>query len=231
VSSSDGLSQVQSNITLAESGNLNTFWANEATGKWHINFNVVDLELGRNFWISKWLTLRPFTGLKFDWTSQKFNVQYSDIDVDNIMFTNLSDGADVNIKMRQSQWAAGLRAGLNTAWYLWNKWCVYGDFALSGMVNHFNVRRTDEVTPSSGGAWTQNNIRNKRAQPMTAVLEWALGLRFETAFHNDDYMFQFQAGWENQVWFNQNQFIFFPNNAGSSDLSFQGLTVKAAFYF
>jgi Legionella pneumophila major outer membrane protein precursor len=225
----DGNSSVQSNITLPEGGNLNTFWAGEANAKWGLRFNVLDLELGRNFWISKRLTLRPFVGMKFDWTSQKFRVKYDDIDVDNIYSTTLNNGAELKMKMQQHQWAVGLRTGLDTAWYMARKWCIFGDVAFSGMLNDFDVHRKDRVERVNGTAWTQNHLIRK-SHPVTAVIEWALGLRYETAFYHDDYMFQLQAGWEEQIWFNQNQFIFFPN-AGSSDLSFQGLTIKAAFYF
>lgn len=230
-SDSDGDSQVQSNIVVPEFNNFNSFWAEEAEAKWNLNFNVIDLELGRNFWISKRLTLRPFVGLKFDWTTQKFHVEYEDlVDTSNDFSTNLSDGDDINIKMHQDQWAAGLRTGLNTSWYMWNHWTIFGDFALSGMVNDFNVKRTDTFDTAVFGEYIQNHVKRK-AQPVTAVLEFALGLRFETTWHHDDYMFQLQAGWEEQIWFGQNQFIFFPNGSGGADLSFQGLTVKAAFWF
>jgi hypothetical protein len=225
----DGNSNVQSNIALPESGNLNTFWTEEAEAKWGLHFNVLDLELGRNFWISKRLTLRPFVGMKFDWTTQSFKVEYENIDIDHIYSTTLKDGAELEMKMHQRQWAVGLRAGMDTAWYLAKHWCIFGDIAFSGMLNDFDVTRKDQVEQLDRVRWTQNNLVRK-AHPVTAVIEWALGLRYETAFHDDDYMFQFQAGWEEQIWFNQNQFIFFPN-AGSSDLSFQGLTLKAAFYF
>ncbi len=221
-------SDEQSNIMMPRNGQLITFYSDHSSANWSLKLNMLDLELGRNFWISKHLTLRPFIGMKFDWMRQNFNVKYDDIDTGAVGDTYLDD-ADVHMKMKESQWGVGIRSGLNTAWYMWKNWCVFGDIALSGMLNDFDVTRKDRVSTDIDLEWTQNHIR-KDYNPVTAVIEWALGLRYETAFHDDDYMFQFQAGWEQQVWFNQNQLIFMPNSSPSS-LNFQGLTLKAAFYF
>ena len=35
-----------------------------ATGSWDLRFNVIDLELGRNFYLDQFMTMRPFIGLK-----------------------------------------------------------------------------------------------------------------------------------------------------------------------
>lgn len=221
-----GSSNAQTTIGVPVLGDTLTWQTAHASGNWSLNFNVVDLELGRNFWVSKWLTMRPFVGLKFDWTHQKFKVDYDDITSSNILI----DGSDVAIRMHQSQWAAGLRAGMNTTWYVWRHWAVFGELALSGMVNSTKTSRKDRFETPAGLEWEQNNFKGT-SNNVAAVMEWSLGLRFETAFHNDDFMFQFQAGWEEQIWFNQNQFAFLPTGGRNTDLTFQGLTVKAAFYF
>jgi hypothetical protein len=44
-------------------------------------------------------------------------------------------------------------------------------------------------------------------------------------------MFDLAAGWETQVWFNQNNFIFLMNNNAPGNLSLQGFTLKAGFAF
>jgi hypothetical protein len=199
-----------------------------ASGKWKLHFNVVDLELGRNFWISQWLTLRPHFGLKGSWNHQKFGVSYTDV---TTTIGGIGTVADYSLNFKQHQWAVGLRTGLDTAWYMWKKWCIYGEFAISAMCNHFNDK-TSEVETSAllagGSSTTLNSKRHSR--PVTEVLELALGLRFETTFHNDDYLFMLQAGWEEQIWFNENQ-LFSPFTTSSQNLTLQGLTIKAGFEF
>ncbi len=226
----DGDSDVYSNIaTTSRHTTLGAFTAEKAKATWNLHLNVLDLELGRNFWISKWLTMRPFVGMKFDWTDQNFNVVYTNIHGNPLVRADLA-GDNWKMKMDQDQWAAGLRAGLNTTWYMWKKWAIFGELALSGMLNDFDVTRKDRVHRANGQRFTHSHV-DRDIHNVTAILEWSLGLRYETAFHCDDYLFMVQAGWEQQVWFGQNQFVYFLNNNSNGNLSFQGLTVKAGFYF
>ncbi|MBM3208210.1 MAG: hypothetical protein FJZ57_06370, partial [Chlamydiae bacterium] len=47
-----------------------------AQASWSLNFNVFDWELGRNFYVSKFLSLRPFFGFKGTWQKQTMQVNY-----------------------------------------------------------------------------------------------------------------------------------------------------------
>lgn len=196
--------------------------AGESKGEWAMHFNAVDLELARNFWVSQWLTLRPHFGMKSSWIEQDFNVKY-----DNASFTGVT-AADVKIDNDLRQWAVGLRAGLDAAFYLGKKWCIFGEFAYSELWNHFDTKRKDTIATATE-AWTAINTKTD-SHSVTGVGELAVGLRFETAFHHDHYLFLLQAGWEEQIWFNQNQFFFIANTT-PADLTFEGLTVKMEIAF
>lgn len=198
----------------------------EAEGKWSLHFNALDIELGRNYWISQWLTLRPHFGMKFSWLDQDYHVEYEGISTPT--FDVSIDASNVRIHNDIDQFGVGLRTGLDTAWYLWKKWCIFGEFAVSALWNDFDVKRKDTTQTAIGSFTTLNTKFDSHS--VSAVIEIALGLRFETTFHNDDYLFMLQAGWEEQIWFNQNQF-FNPLSQSPQDLTFEGLTIKAGFDF
>ena len=220
VTSGDG-SLLNSNIFVPVDGTMETSILASASANWKVKLNVLDLELGRNFWISKWLTLRPYTGVKFSWNNQHLTANYNGFEPAPIL------GDDVNLSMKINQFGVGVRSGLDTAWYMWKRWSIFGEFAATGMLNYFDSTRKDTDTVTGV---VINNLTKISQHRVTAILEWALGLRYETAWHNDDYMFTIQAGWEEQIWFNQNQFIFMPN-AAANDLNFEGLQLKVAFNF
>ncbi len=202
---------------------------NDEERQWKLHFNALDVELGRNFYISKWLTLRPHFGLKFSWMQQHYDVEYEDILFRQDSSSVIPVGSEVEIEFDQHQFGVGIRAGLNTAWYF-TKWlALYGDVAVTSLWNRFREKREDTVETATGAEYESFDIKRK-THPVTAVLELGLGLRFEWAFCNEDYLFQFEAGWEEQVWFNQNQFIT-VEDLSARDLSLEGLTLKAAFYF
>ncbi len=227
------LNYIEVPVLVGDPAALQTFaMIGGASSSWKLNFNVLDLELGRNFWVSKWLTLRPFIGMKFSWLKQRFNVDYNDpigllaVDLPDV---NPTSATAIDLRMRVKEWGVGIRTGLDTAWYLWKHFAIIGELAFDGMWNHFKSKRTDTEIDLVGTSFTVNSFSNK-TRGVSPILEWALGLRWETGSHDEKVMFTLQAAWEQQIWFNQNQFIMMPNQA-PADLSMQGLTLKAGIAF
>ena len=212
--------------------------ANCLDSKWNLNrFYVLDLEMGRDFYVSKYLTLRPFGGLKFSWMKQHYDVDYNNVlfvgdqglpGIDNPLEV-IPLASDVFLDFNQKQFGVGLRVGMDTAWYFCKWLGVYGDLALTGLWNRFNEKRETTVVATQG-TWDLEHIRDK-VFDVTGVLEIGLGLFFDWTWHNDDYRFILSAGWETQVWFNQNNFIYLMNSNAPGNLSFQGFTLEAGFGF
>ena len=184
-----------------------------------MEFNALDLELGRNYFISRRLTLRPFFGLKFAWIDQNIKVHYKNV----IAFNN-----EYRYKLDQDQFGVGIRTGLNTAWFMWNKWSIYGNFAISALYNDFDNHQ--KMTYQDPGIKFDHMNFKRDTHRVSPVLELGLGLRFETDFYEDNYQFLLQAGWEEQVWFDQNQFFNLQDNT-EGNMSLEGLTIKASFSF
>lgn len=216
-------SSVTSNTlkTMWDIGSVTTISAASANTNFH--FNVLDWELGRNYYISQNLTLRPHAGLKGAWQTQHFHVNY----------TNLAGTTEYEMKNNQKYWAVGLRSGLNTAWHFTKEWSLFGDMALSALWANFKVTRVDEsaALPEVEGTETVSLSTKNTVNTVKPVLEMALGLRWETWFSDNDYHFMVQAGWEDQVWFSQNQMLHLTDSAAHGDLGLQGLTVKVRFDF
>ena len=202
---------------------------NETSATWKLNFDVLDLELGRDFFISKYLTLRPHFGFKFSWMKQKFDVDYTNIIAGVNVDALYPAGSNVDIDFKQTEFGVGIRTGIDTAWRLGNHFSIFGDLALTGLWNHFKEKRKDEVETAADVEYDTFNVKDT-INEMTAVLELAIGLRFDYAFNCDKNLFIMQAGWEQQIWFDQNQF-FRAMSTDSENLTFEGLTAKIGFAF
>ena len=89
------------------------------------------------------------------------------------------------------------------------------------------------VQKKSKLATYQKNNTNLKSQyhTISAVVEFQLGLRWETKFSNDDYRIRLQASWEEQVYFNQNQFIILGKAPYYGNLCMQGLNIEARLDF
>ncbi len=203
---------------------------------WKLNFNVFDLELGRNFWNSRYLTMRPFVGLKFGWINQHEQTEYRSLSED----TTWKEVE--HVRQTQDFSGVGIRSGLDTAWHFNKCWSIYGDFAISAMWGEFENHRRDHnaLRPDHGFVQAGSPImfakslsENMKAKmsTITPVLELGLGLKFEHLFNEDKYMLTLKAGWEEQVWFAHNHYIDPIARRDGANLVLQGFTGHAGIAF
>ena len=201
-----------------------------AKGKFRLRFNNFDLELGRNFYISQYLTLRPNIGLKGCWYKENYDVRYT-----TFLDFDIADELDqVRAKFRQHYWGVGVRAGIDSSWYFDKNWSIFGNVAMSNLWGRFDVRRRDFVDvdltdPANVLKVIDTSFDFHTVKP---VFECQLGLCFDYWFSDDDYHFGISAAWEEQIWINHNNIFTVTKGWGANgDLSFQGFTLKARFDF
>lgn len=199
--------------------------ANRLRGRWDSNFNILDLELGRNFFVSQYLTLRPHYGLKGTWQNQNYTIT-ADIDPAGNLITRNTYDFDFDY------WGFGIRTGVDTAWHFTKRWSIFGNFAISALWSGFDVERKDSTLVAATDSITATANTKNDFHTILPVLELAIGLRWETWLSNDDYHFGIDAGWEEQVWWGMNRMIVLGQpQRDNGDLSFQGLTLKFRFDF
>lgn len=197
-----------------------------AQGGWKLHFNALNLELGRNFYVSKFLSLRPFFGLNSSWQRQHLSVDYL-----GILSADSAVSRKYHLRNALDFWGIGLRAGVDTAWHLASNWSLYGDLALSTLWGQFSNTRKDSLA-NVGNPWTSVYHVSGGFHTIVPVVEIGVGLRKEEWFCNDRFHLAAQLGWEEQVWFDMNQYESGPNlNHTGGNLILQGLTARLRFDF
>ncbi len=186
--------------------------------------NILDIELGREFFVSKWLTLRPQMGIRALWVNRHYNTEYS----------RLVSGSDYEVHMRNRFSGAGLRGGLNTQWGLGSGWSLFGEVDVALMYGKQRVRQSEELET---GDISRGSSRN-RWMALRSSVDLALGLRWDRLFSDDAYRIRLQLGWEDHIFFDMNQNYRFTNAttkgvfAGNrGNLSLNGLAFQARFDF
>lgn len=217
------------------SGDRISAFDNTNRSEWDLHFNVIDLELGRNFYLSQFLTMRPHIGLKGTWQDHDWKIRsYRDVG-----FPLLLDDLSTSIltgPARKSKhydvWGIGVRGGFNIGWYMSKSWSIYGDLSLATLwANYYKLEYTSAIDDSNtGNSRGLAHIDNDNVYTCKYVAELELGLRWETWFYDDNYHFAIQAGWEQQTWINWSAFS--KNlDIASNDMSLQGLNLKFRFDF
>ena len=208
---------------------LSTFVnAGNCSANWKLRFNNFDWELGRNFYVSQYLALRPYAGLKGSWMNQYFNTSYS-----NYLNSEISSEiTKATMNQLQKFWGVGIRTGLDSTWYFCKNWSAFANTALSSLWGRFYTQRNDTVF-LIGNTGTRGIINVKDDfHTVKPVLELQLGGRYDYWFCDDDYHLGVEVAWEQQVWFNQNQFVQYLSTSGSEgNLILQGLTIDFRFDF
>lgn len=225
-----------------------------ATGKWKNHLNMMDLEIGRQFFVSKWLTVRPHIGLRNAWVYQHLNLDYcGEFNVGDVgCFSSSSSSSSSSLCCNSSfssengqldgdhackYWGMGLRGGLNTQWGLGCGMSFYGDLALSLLFGRFHINETERFSPHSGSDFKTFDWKDKYTA-CRGVVDLAAGLRWDENFHKDRFHFRLQAGWEQHLFINQNQFDRVVSSTvpgitvtNQGDLSFNGVTISTRFDF
>ncbi|MBX3719173.1 MAG: hypothetical protein KF898_05955 [Parachlamydiales bacterium] len=183
---------------------------------WKVHFYTLDFELGRHFFVSRFLSLRPFFGLKGAWIDQHRHTRYTDrID------------SDIFIKTRGRCEFRGIGpwAGINGDWHFCRNFSFFGRVAGSIMWGDFDVH--EKQTGNNHTLWFDYDLDKDRIVPM---VQFQLGFCWETNLGHDRYHLAFNLSYEDQYWWQQNQFPYYPGtnipklNPINEDLSLQGLT-------
>lgn len=230
-------------------------FATDIETRWKLQLNLVDLELGRSFWTSKYLSMRPFIGLRIAFIDQDYDIFHKGGTFSSISSTPAQPAFNNEVKLDNDFKGVGIRGGLNTVWNVGCGWGLYGNFALAIIYGRFDVEldETNRLTSGNHDKFKVANAEdNFRASRGSADL--ALGVQWATMFCDCQYGFTFQIGWEQHLFWDQNQwwritrigdeFLFNPdidlpvNNSGENvfqqrrgDLDTQGWTITVKFDF
>jgi hypothetical protein len=181
-------------------------FADTAEMHWKLKMNLIDLELGRGFWVSRYLAIRPFIGLRYASLKQHADINYNGgswIATAAPAQLALNDEVDLQNNYR----GAGLRAGLGSQWNFGCGWALYGDFAASIIYGRFRVDHDELITPATALPRTPTVVLDttEHLRAARAILDMGLGVQWSTMFCSCKYGFTAMLGWEAHVFFDQNQ--------------------------
>lgn len=225
----------------------NVLYATRINTEWNLKLDLIDLEVGRAFWNSKYLTIRPHMGLRLGYVRQDYEIDYSGGAWGAV---GANSAAISEVRLKNHFDGTGVRAGLDTDWYVGHGFSLFGNGAISIVYGHFSIghdeylRQTQSPFGKSPVHTTTENFHTSKA-----MTDLELGFEWKTMFNNCRYGFSIALAWEQHLFFNQNNLwrvnrmdgvagSSSPNSSGENifiqrkgDLSTQGWTVSAIFDF
>lgn len=220
-----------------------------ASMRWEIDYDMVTLEVIRPMTFGERFVMRPHWGVQGGWIRQRATIDYEDLVGRPVQLVKREENGktrtikiraipgidNARVSLRNAFIGAGLTGGMGSDWTIGRGVRFYGDLATSLLCGRFCLlyREEDQLVASSveiADVWDQYCA-------VRAVLIAEVGLRWHAPFA-ERYGVVVDLGWEEQLWFNQNQLnhfvdpveraLFFKEHG---DLSFSGLRVSAKVEF
>lgn len=186
--------------------------------EWSLLFNMFDWELGREFLVSRSLSLRPFVGLKGGWIHQSIEAKYINLSINSAPTQNI--GIE---HLKNDFWGVGPMGGIHTKWrvrdYGSHFLDLFGDFSTAGMWGSW---ANSDTYHSSVPATSTVNTKNSSLGAL--MCRGFMGIGWDVDFNKSH--FAAKLGYEMQIWFNQLRFATFQLQRLHNDLTLQGVTLN-----
>lgn len=193
--------------------------------RWSLLFNMFDWELGRSYWVSKGLSLRPFIGIKGGCIDQSIHVKYSDL-----IINSASSEISARERVKNNFWGVGPVGGVNTQWKLRNFGVHYpsffGDFSMATL---WGTWICNDVYNQSSGEKVSVHTRNSALGAL--MLRGFTGVGWDLDFNKGKAHFSTRIGYEMQLWVNQLRVATSQLIRLHGDLTLQGVTFNCRFDF
>ena len=216
--------------TAGDAANAQTFFASRAKSQFDFDFDSIDLNLGRNYFLSKYLSMRPFFGAKTAWIDLEQVTRYCG-GSGNVVFCGLPINAlgpnTVKINESSDFWGIGPEVGFNGKWHLAKGFSFFADGLGALLYGYFDVDHKEKLS----------NIGSRRIKlsgnthKMVPTAQIFAGVSYDIFFDCDRQHFGFRVGYDGQYWWRANQMLKIDDAAPlkyerwSEDVSMHGLTV------
>ncbi len=187
-----------------------------ARSQWRLHFNTFDFELARNFFSSKYLSIRPLISVRGAWIKQHYLVEYlygaSAIRMD-----------PMNMNAKTNYWGVGPRLGVDLFWHITKHFGVYGNASGSLLYGRFDVTQDFSINHGKPQTILPQLTQSIHRRPWRARsnLESGVGLAWESSIDRKEHPCHLTlgVGYEIAYWFDMNLLM---RNQTSNVLAFTG---------
>lgn len=173
-------------------------------GVWQLNYNTIDLNVGRSIQFYQALHVRPYFGLQTAWIHQKLNVLMMRSFFDRTPSTDVVQ--DQEGVLHNNFWGIGLELGFDGEISLGYGFSILGQLQGSLLTGKTKTRRIQSTDFQGGGEFLRvYNITNSVSQYAPSIAT-QLGLKWGVSFSENTKYFAVSTGWETNYWWSQFDF-------------------------
>lgn len=179
-------------------------YSTKARSLFRITLNSLDLEMGRYYYVSEHLALRPQIGAKAGWIQLGQAIRYGG---GVLGTTGTATGADnhlVHVKGKNEFVGIGPRVGAFSSWHICRGLSIFGNVATSLLYGNFDITHKNEYSLLK----CLNNIKlSEKCHIFIPNIEFQIGLQFAQYFNDDRNHVRLQINYDTQYFWRINQMI------------------------
>ncbi len=199
------------------------FSSNDCSGlstHWRLESDFLNVEVGRRFYAGKKLVLKPHIGVAGALIDQRLRGTF-----------NLLSGLVAEVKHKSDGSAVGPRFGIDADWYLTRSFSMVGKIGADILYQNYSLKMWQNAeNDATVRAHSSNHLNTYRPE-----LDLYFGFSWETYFACNEIGFALEAGYDAQVWWNQNMIRWYNDNTWLShpqgNLYLQGFSLTAKMDF
>lgn len=209
---------------------------------WNLKYDIVNLALGREFFLGKWLSFHPQVALIGGWIDQSYRAAYQGFSASS---GALSPIGDTGYKADWDYHAMGLRMGTDASWHITRQFALVANGFFSILYGKYSLHETFQGAffPQPSFLIHETIHFNDQYYRLRPALETEIGVSWGRFFDNDKRRVSLGAYYGFTYWFEQNamvnEFVILDSNFNSfvtllptqGDLQLQGLRIEAQLDF
>lgn len=187
------------------------------SARWKLKqYDVIDLVVGRKYWLSRHMAMRPFAGLRGNWFDTTFTTNSSN----SLTVGTELVGISLKDKFANKSWGVGFVVGFEPTWYFSNCFAIYAGADTALTWGQFRTKKSENYLLSAVSTTAAGDIVNlsqgatHKFFQMNGMIDLALGLRWEDTWCCDRYRTALDLGWEHHLQFDTNHRVKSLGNFG-----------------
>jgi hypothetical protein len=187
-----------------------------AKAKWNLHYNTLDFEIGKNYFISRKIALRPHIGLRGAIIDQDYRASYQGAfrtQASPIQLPQNFSIVPTQMKASNDFMGLGTRLGAGSQWHFNKHWNLTASIAAALLYGHFDVdqkyngKTIQAVTKATAHLLDAVTQSDRDFNRIRANLEAAIGLQWETCFNEGRQRLAIETGYQLNEWFRQNELM------------------------
>jgi hypothetical protein len=169
----------------------------DASAKWKVSYNTLDVKFSRPYHLSRFLIADPHFGIRAAWIDQDYLARYSGIAWTLPDTANLDE---IDMVGRNNYWGVGARFGLDSEWLLGSNFSLFGKFAASLLYGKFHVLQHTTLANANDA-----EVDHEFYQ-IEPNMDLALGAAWGRFYSKSKYYVAVKVGYEFHHFWHQNNF-------------------------